>query len=167
VSETVQLAVIGIVMVLVQALVLYVTKWQDAKQKRADRQEDYARQDIVADRVREAAVQARVTADRAEEAAKLASAERLAMHEQLVENAEQVKKIHTLVNSDMTAARTAERDSLKLLVIQLKKNISSLSATEKREILDVEHRIEELNQILADRLAAQAKVDEDAAHQKP
>lgn len=74
-----------------------------------------------------------------------------------------VNLIHILVNSDMTAARNAERDSARLLVIALER-IAGDNATnaERKEIARVKERITELDQILADRLAAQTKVDEEA-----
>jgi hypothetical protein len=140
---------------------------RDASIKAQEKAEDYKRQDLVADRVAAAAdklLEAQsATIQRTEEVARLAALADERTNAQLVASAEQLQKIHTLVNSDMTAARTAERDSLKLLVIALRKN-DKLLDSERKEIANAEKRIDELNQILADRLAAQQIVDAQSKH---
>ena len=148
--------------------------------KKKEREEDYARQDLVAERVAAAAREVKAVATQAADAAELllkAQAETVArtdevarlaseadrrIAEQLTAIDEQGKKIHILVNSDMTAARTAERDSLRALALVLRR----LSPDAKDEIVRVEKRITELDQILADRHAAQLRVEEEArAHE--
>jgi cell division protein FtsI/penicillin-binding protein 2 len=139
---------------------------RDAERKTAERKEDYDRQDAVARKAEEAArllvttQQAAIT--RTNEVARLAAEADHRTHEQLTKLGEDTQKIHTLVNSDMTAARTAERSALKLLVIAIRKS-NKLTPGEAEEITRVEKRIEELDQILADRLAAQTKVDAETA----
>jgi len=136
--------------------------WITSRKEKRDREaraqeklEDWRRQDEVAKRVADAATAV-------SEVARVAAESDKRMTAKLDEGLEQGKAIHTLVNSDMTAARTAERAALKLLVIQLVKH-NKLSEAEQDEIVRVEKRINELDQILADRLAAQHKVDDDAA----
>jgi hypothetical protein len=146
---------------------------RDAELKSKEKAEDYARQDLVAERVALAAKQAadaaalllkaqRETIARTDEVARLAAEAAARVDTQLKASLEQGNKIHILVNSDMTAARTAERNSLKLLLIALRRISASgqISPDESKEIEDVEQRIAELDQILADRLAAQHRVDE-------
>jgi hypothetical protein len=159
---------------------------RDAAIRANEKRADYERQDQVAERVATAAntaahaagllVKAQAeTIARTDEVARLAEAADKRINAQLVAIDEQGRKIHILVNSDMTAARTAERDSMKLLVLSLRNAYSlsvklgvKLTGHEQEEIDRVEERIEELNQILADRLAAQAKVDAEAkAHRVP
>jgi hypothetical protein len=143
--------------------------------KKEEREEDYARQDLVAKRVADAAAEVRVVAQRAADAAirlEEAQKETISRTDEVARIAaendrhisEKLSEIHTLVNSDMTAARTAERDGAKLLVLALKRLVAGGHGTpqEEEEIVRVEKRIEELGQILADRNAAQAKVDADA-----
>lgn len=169
--DTSTLALFGTIIAGVQVLLLtIVTGWMNrrkedrdaerlaeaavlaAKLRSQEKAEDYKRQDEVADRVAQ-------VAERAAEAAH-------EMTKKLDEGLEQGKRIHTLVNSDMTAARTGERDAMALLLISLK---SQLALNTKNGVLPLkelqeqieyaEGRIVELNQVLADRLAAQNRVD--------
>lgn len=128
---------------------------------------DYARQDAVAARVVEAAA-------KVAEVARSAKAVNEAIADKLDQGLEQGKKIHILVNSDMTAARTNERDQTKLTLLALKQVQAlgvKLGLESRRDELDAieraEQRIEELNQILADRLAAQERVDQEAIQSPP
>ena len=151
------LAAIAALQILGLAIIQSLTGWRkdvrDTEARRKDKEEDYARQDVVAARL--ATIQS-ANIMRTEEVARVAA---LANKNIAI----QLKTIHTLVNSDMTAARTAERDSLKLLVIALKR----IGQPEDiKELKEAEDRIEELNQILADRMAAQLKVDAEAAENK-
>jgi hypothetical protein len=118
---------------------------QIEERKHRDKLEDYRRQDEVARLVKESSTQTEI---------------------KLKELNEQGQKIHTLVNSDMTAARTSERDTMKSLLVALKQIQAAnlkLGVSSSKEMIDqiysTEDRIEELNRILADRLAAQQKVD--------
>jgi hypothetical protein len=146
------------------------------------------RQDAVAARVATAAGQAAEAADlllkaqaesiaRTDEVARIAAEADTRVQAQLTALDEQGKKIHTLVNSDMTAARTAERDAMKLLLISLRQvaaaNVKMELPTPAELTEQIEYasgRILELDQILADRMAAQKRVDDqttDAAAPTP
>lgn len=141
---------------------------QTAELKRAEKEEDWRRQDEVAEKASVAAAlllkAQRETIARTDEVARVASESGKAITAKLDEGLEQGKKIHTLVNSDMTAARTSERDTMQLLVLALKR--LSKGEEDQDEIVRFEKRIEELNVILADRIAAQKKVDADTAAAK-
>ena len=141
----VSLAVIAAVQLIVLALV------QAAISARKEKR-DYARQDLVAERVEK-------VAQLAEEADRRTQAK--------------LKEIHILVNSDMTAARTAERDAMKLLVVALKQVVTAnakLEIPSPKELIDeierAEHRIVELNGILADRHAAQVRVEQEPTNRR-
>jgi hypothetical protein len=135
VNETVIVALI--VSVIAPTLLAYLT----GRQRRAEKREDWARQDKVAERV--------------ERVAKVAAAAQSA-------NTATLHQIHTLVNSDMTAARTAELTTTRLLILSLKRQ-SPDDPTVADAITTAEARATELEQILADRLVAQRKVESDAA----
>jgi len=165
-AEVVQLAVVAGVTGLLMSIAQW---WLASKSKK----EDYARQDAVAARVESARKQVEDAAKllvnaqdetnrRTDEVAKLAVESDARIQEQL-------QKIHTLVNSDMTAARTNERNQTEMLVISLKrfKTLSEklglpVTTEEDETIMRNEKRIVELDSILADRLAAQHKIDEAA-----
>lgn len=130
--DAVYLAVVGGI----QLLVITIVQWLI---RRAEKKEDYARQDAVARKVQDSDKRTQ----------------------------EKLEAIHILVNSDMTEARTAERDALKLLVLSLKqaKAVGARlgiipGAGEDEEIERWETRILELNQILIDRREAQKKVEQ-------
>jgi hypothetical protein len=80
--------------------------------------------------------------------------------------AAQLKLIHSLVNSDMTSARTSERDQTQLALLQLKRVVAlsaklgmPVSASDADAMKIAEDRVAELNAVLADRLSAQMIVD--------
>jgi hypothetical protein len=148
-----------------------------AKLKSEEKAEDWRRQDEVAERVAAAAKQAadaalllvqaqKDTIARTDEVARIQAESDKRIGDQLLAIDEQGKKIHILVNSDMTAARTNERNQIVLTVLALRR-VQALSRKlglpvdeeEEESIVTAEARIEELNQILADRLAAQHRVD--------
>lgn len=139
----VETIVVALIVSLVAPLVLaVVTGWQ----RRGEKREDWARQDKVADRVADVAKTATVAAETAAKAQE--------------SNAATLKDIHALVNSDMTAARTAELVATRLLVVALRK-LTPDAATD--EAIDTaEHRVDELEAILADRLVAQRLVESNA-----
>jgi len=169
-NPIISLAIIAAVQVLLLAMKDYFTegravrlrlkeKAEELRLRMAEKEADWKRQDEVAERV--------------DEVARLASAADLRVQSQLKALDEQGKKIHILVNSDMTAARTAERDAMALLVIALKSQVAAILKIQgpaPKELTDqieyAEGRIVELNQILADRLAAQGKVDAEAQEKK-
>jgi hypothetical protein len=152
-----------------------------AKLKSEEKAEDWRRQDEVAERVAVAAKQAadaalllvqaqKDTIARTDEVARIQAESDKRIGDQLLAIDEQGKKIHILVNSDMTAARTNERNQIVLTVLALRR-VQALSRKlglpvdeeEEESIVVAEKRIEELNVILADRLAAQHKVDAESA----
>ena len=138
--------------------------------KLQEKEEDWRRQDLVAQRVADAAASllaAQTAAKvRTDEVARKVEAANNRIAEQLSVVIEGNQKIHTLVNSDMTAARTAERDAVLAQVLALRRMFAlserigvpiTVEETEATTVL--EKRVVELNQILADRLAAQRIVD--------
>jgi len=156
-----------------------------AQLKSDEKAEDWRRQDELADRVAKqaanVATQAAAAATlllnaqkdtiaRTDEVARQRVLSEKHVNEQLAIIQHGNEKIHTLVNSDMTAARTAERDAVKVTLIALKK-VRALSIKlelpelpeEAEAIAAAEARITELDQILADRLAAQIAIDRAAA----
>jgi hypothetical protein len=184
-SDVITLAIVAGVQVLlltiVQSSIAARKERTESERKEKDRKEDYARQDLVAERVALAAKQAADAAQllvkaqhetiaRTDEVAKVAAASDALIQAQLKSIDTQGKKIHILVNSDMTAARTNERDQARLTLLALKR-VQALSTKlglpvtidEVDAIAAAEERIVELDQILADRLEAQRAVDRDTA----
>lgn len=148
--------------------------------RRAERAEDYARQDLVAERA--ALVAKEATEDRermtkaqtkaiagTQEVARLVAESHETVQKHLSSLSDQAVKIHILVNSDMTAALTNERDQAKLTLDALQR-VQALSvklgiAVRTYEIEAIERtqtRIAELDVILVERHAAQAIVDTEA-----
>jgi hypothetical protein len=166
-----------VLLAIVTGVIAYLKASQEAKVRSAEKAEDWRRQDQVADRVATAARQAadaatllvkaqKETIARTDEVARVQAQSDQHISNQLAALDDQGKKIHILVNSDMTAARTNERNQIVLTVLALKR-VQALSQklglpvdeTEEESIVAAEKRIEELNQILADRLDAQKKID--------
>lgn len=146
--------IVGVTGVITPALLAFLA----GRQRREDKREDWARQDAVADQVADAARKAEEVAAQAAGAADLllAANERVA-HTAAVTN-EKLDVIHTLVNSNMTAAMQAELTAVEaqravlLEVITLKED-SGVSTVDPRATVDVlESRISELRAVLADRL---------------
>jgi hypothetical protein len=171
------------------------------RQRRAEKREDYKRQDEVALRaqnaanalvtqqqqvasaaaalVKEVAAQAetaarklqnaqQATIARTDEVARLAELRADRSDEKLDQIDLQARRIHTLVNSDMTAARQSELDTTRVIVAVLRrvialardrgiqpdpKDVDALDAAERRAV--------ELEQILADRLSQMRQVEAD------
>jgi len=150
VAEVIAVPAVAIALIAgVQVVILtLVQAWiSRGKEKR-----DYDRQDLVAQRVEKVATLAE-EADRRTQA--------------------NLKEIHILVNSDMTAARTAERDAMKLLVVALKQVVTAnvkLEIPSPSELIDeiarAEGRIVELDGILADRHAAQVRVEQEPTNRR-
>lgn len=186
--ETATIAIIAGAQLLLLTVVQEILKGRkdrrDAELKRTEKQEDYARQDAVAARVDAAAKQAAdaakllveaqtATIARTDEVARLAAESDQQIRNQLQAIDEQGKQIHILVNSDMTAARTNERDQVRLTLLALKR-VQALSLKlgvaiaddELKAIEAAEQRIIELDAILADRHAAQMAVEAEAAAEK-
>jgi hypothetical protein len=130
-----------VVALIVSIIAPVVLSYLNGRQRKADKLENWAREDQVAARVLEVANRA-------------ATAQ--------AQNASVLQDIHTLVNSDMTAARQAELTTTRLLILALKRIVDPDTATEEA-IIGAEKRATELEQILADRLVAQRKVEAAAA----
>lgn len=149
-------------------------KVEDAAELRAAKLEDYARQDKVAREAREVAVNAektarlllgnqQATAAAADEVARLAAVNAGKADTKL-------DQIHTLVNSQMTAAKQAELDQTRAMLIVLKR-ITAIAALrgERADPDDLEairrtvSRIKELETELADRLQQLREVEAEAA----
>jgi hypothetical protein len=164
--------VVGTLAVLGQA-------WQrrgDARIRREEKLADWARQDAretaererqekVADKAAQAAdlllAEQRATRERTDEVAKLAAAAAAL-------TASQLTQIHTLVNSDMTQARKELLDQTRLLLAMYRQTIESDRAAGRQSlpadikaVEDAEAKVEELQGILADRLAQQRLVEKE------
>ncbi len=158
--------------------------------RRREKFEDYARQDLVAERAAQAAdtliesnrkmaLQTTQVAAQASEAANLlsirqddaaakaaeAAALLLRSNERVAESTKitnaKLDTIHTLVNSNMTAAMQAELDAtvreraVIIELVNLKKNIGQENTVEALAALKAaEEKIEELTAVLSDRLRA-------------
>ncbi len=144
-----------------------------ARSRQAERAEDRADRLEVASKVEAAARRADDVAVQAKRAAALllnAQQESIARTEEVAKVAaaandvttSQLKQIHTLVNSDMTAARQAELDQTRLSLVLLRRMIAR-DVTDGRSpdpddlaAIDLaEARITNLTAILADRLEQQ------------
>jgi hypothetical protein len=162
------------------------------RQHREDRDAEWARQDEVALKAEratvelaasqkriadQAAVAAKLLADaqaetirRTNEVATLAAERDEKVAGQLSRIDAQARRIHTLVNSDMTAARQSERDQTQAMITVLRKVIK---LAEDRGLVpedaDVdslqlaEQRVVDLDRILADRMQQMRAVEEEAA----
>jgi len=147
-------AIISVIAGIQLILLTIVQAWISARKEKRD----YARQDEVANRITVLHRENVIKSDAIAALAKVAD-DRIRKHLKTID--EQGKQIHILVNSDMTAARTSERDQVKITLIALKR-VQALSnklgvpnTPEENEAIDIaEKRIEELNLILADRHAA-------------
>jgi flagellar biosynthesis GTPase FlhF len=137
--------IIAVIATIISPLIL---SWATGRQRRKEKVQDWAREDEVARRAQVAAdnlLAGQTEATR--QAKKAAAATKSAL-----------KEIHTLVNSDMTAARQSEltqtRALLVLMQAQTDPTESDIAAMDAQEI-----RVAELENILADRLDAQRKVE--------
>lgn len=155
-------------------LVLLLNRWwdsrgkaQEAEIKLKEKQEDYARQDKVADRQEAAALKAAEAARSAGEAARLM----LESNTQVVAKTElvsaQVDVVHTLVNSDRTAVK---QDTLKFSEVALAATQLNLTLLKKigeapepemlNAISTMKTKIEELKIEIDARLQQQKQIDE-------
>ena len=166
------LGLAGVTLVQVLSLAL-INGWlggrketRDAAIKREEKQEEWRRQDVVAAQAAEAArllLEAqRETIARTDKVARLTE-------QATRQTSAKLEQIHVLVNSEMTAARTAERDTQQLLVLALKHSLTlsqALGHPPDKQELDAlavaEERIVKLNKIILDRNEAQRLVDEEA-----
>ena len=147
---------------------------RQAAQHREDRDAEWARQDQVALKAERATVELAASqkriADQAETAANLAAERDAKVAGQLSRIDAQARRIHTLVNSDMTAARQSERDQAQAMITVLRKVIT---LAEERGLVPeesdidalqtAEQRVVDLDRILADRMQQMRAVEEEAA----
>lgn len=130
-----------------------ILAYRTERMHREDRQADYARQDEIAERSAEAtaallAEQRQIAAGTHEANGKLDKLDK------------QARSIHTLVNSDMTAARQSELDQTRAMADVLRRVIAVATAATDTEpdpadveaLERAEKRIGELQAIMADRL---------------
>jgi hypothetical protein len=163
-----------------------------ARMHREDRDAEWARQDLVAEKAERARIalaesqkriadQAAETASllvaaqeetirRTNEVADLAAARDAKVSLQLGKIDAQAQRIHTLVNSDMTAARQSERDGVIAMAAVLRKVIALAvrnglepDPADVQALEAAERRANELDQILADRLHQQRVIEAEAA----
>lgn len=142
-----------------------------AEHRRRDKQQDWDRQDEVASRVEEAAAEAREVAKRAQRTADLLveSNERVAADAAKANEyvSGQLQQIHTLVNSNMTAAMQAELDARQAQLITLRELVAlkqdaghTPSADVVQTVTQLEMKIAELEANLHDRLEQTRKANE-------
>lgn len=159
--QTVLVAVLGTAgIILSPAILAYIT----GRQRRHEKLEDYARQDLVAERVTEAADKTREVAHQAAEAARLLVASNLVAAETAAAATAltngKLDQIHTLVNSNMTAAMQAELDATRALLAMMRE-FRDFKATAGKPasrqalaaIEETERKVGELATTLDDRLA--------------
>jgi hypothetical protein len=155
--------------VIVGALALVGQAWQrrgDARIRREEKEQDWARQDQVAEKLLKAQA---ATLVRTDEVARLAAQQSSTVALQLAALHTQAVDIHTLVNSDMTAARQELLDQTRILLGLYERTISAdLDAGREPRPADVQalddarEKVTELTLVLADRLAQQRIVEANA-----
>jgi hypothetical protein len=144
--------------------------------RRQEKQEDWDRLDAVkraADEVASKAAEAaqllfesqeRIAA-KADQVAEVAAQTDANLNAQLISLGDQTRQIHTLVNSDMTAARQLALDQMRishgLLIRAAGPDQTQWSPDDQESIAELDKRIDDQVRILADRLAAQHRVEAD------
>jgi hypothetical protein len=161
------------VAIVVSVIAPLITGWVTNRLRRAEKREEWERQDAreAAERHRQEEVARRLQAEQerireaADRAADEAAIDRAA-------TASQLMQIHTLVNSDMTAARQELLDQTRLLVNMYRRTIEEEEAAGRtplpddvKALADAVARAEELQGILADRLAQQRIVEKEQKEQ--
>jgi len=152
VSDPVQLAIVATLSPIIFAVVMRFLA-------RADKREDWARQDRVAARVSEAAT-------KVAEVAKTAAASEGITQGKLDHLETGQQEIHKLVNSNLTASMKDARDSTALLLVALEENVADKAAHGKEPnpatlvaIATAKAKIAELDAQLTDRARVQVDVD--------
>jgi hypothetical protein len=134
----------------------FLLAWLTGRQRRQEKQQEWVRQDLVAKRLEDRQIDIdKGLKEVAKQAKKNAESTDSQLHE-----------IHTLVNSDMTAARQGELIAVEAHLAALARNVASLgpaSEAERKVMEGLEERADELRRILADRLAQQKKAEADLA----
>lgn len=134
--------------------------------RRQEKQQDWDRQDKVAEQAAQAAQllleRQTISARKVDEAASLLKENNKAVAVTAAETQGQLRQIHTLVNSNMTAAMQSEMDQREIAlalmneVIDLKKSSGIQPSTETKATLEqMAASIDELNAKLSDRLNQQ------------
>lgn len=132
--------IVGVTGVLTPALLAYL----GGRQRRADKREDWTRQDAVAEQAASAALLLLAANERVANATKSTN--------------EKLDVIHTLVNSNMTAAMQAELTAVEgqhavlLEVITLKESSGASTSEARQTARALAERIQELRATLTDRL---------------
>ena len=159
---TLVISVAGVIFASITAPLILAHRTE--RMHREDMLSDYQRQDKVAAAAAAAAVAAQEAARQAQEQAVSAAAK-------LDDLSAQTQRIHTLVNSDMTAARQEELDQAESLIVVLNRVIqlardkgmmpdpSDIDALERTQ-----RRRDQLELILADRLSQFHASEEEARH---
>jgi hypothetical protein len=140
-----------------------------AAQHREDRDAEWARQDRVADLARKAtddlAISQKEIADQAAEAARLLLINNKQVAKVQGETNSKLDTIHTLVNSNMTAAMQSEFDATKRELAMMRevmelKKAAGLQPTAEvlASIASTETKLQELSDLLEDRARAQQRV---------
>jgi hypothetical protein len=145
------------------------------RQRRAEKAEDYKREDLVADRLlkRQEAAEAQRQKDArlllaAQEETIRGTNEVARLAKENVTNTDtQLKVIHTLVNSNMTASMRGQLAALRGQYVLMKRVVAAdeergqkISPTDLAAMRLVESQARELEAALADRLKAQERADE-------
>jgi hypothetical protein len=190
-ASVLSLIVIAVVAVFTSITAPLILARRTERMHREDQLADYQRQDQVARvaaetavaaarQVREVAslaaeVAARLEAAQAEsirrtdEVARLTASQAVRIDGKLDAIDAQAKRIHTLVNSDMTAARQSELDQTRAMAAVLRR-VTSLAQERGTEpdprdveaLIAADARVGELEQILADRLHQLRQVEDEA-----
>jgi hypothetical protein len=191
--EAIQVVFVALIVSVFAPLIL---AWVTGRQQRMSKQQDWDRQDALAKRAEDAAaalaertaaalrksqedaaaavsrVSDRLAANQAEVMRRGDEVARLAAKSQAETNT-QLKQIHTLVNSDMTAARQEELnqtrqalDALQRIIARDYEDERAPSEADLAAVVEKEARIEELTAILADRRVQQLVVEKEQAEAK-
>jgi len=146
-----------------------LTTWLNSRQLSKAKQEDYARQDVVAARAEAASNRVREVAEQAATAAQLLlehdEEQSLLARLNAAEVSGRLSQIHTLVNSNMTAAMESEMVAIKAQHAMMARFALIVGNTDEGDasvMLALERRISELGAQLKDRAAA-TKIGEEAA----
>jgi len=158
--------IVGLIVAILPTLGTWIAIRANGRERRKDQQATWDRDDKVAAKAAEAA---RLLLAAQQES--IARTDAVAAHVAAATASTDGKldAIHTLVNSDMTAARQSELDQTRVTLVMLRK-VVALDHAAGREPSDAdlatiettEARIEELQAILADRLAQQQAVEAEA-----
>jgi len=139
---------------------------QDAADRRAEKEQDWARQDLVASRAETAAGQLlesqALLAKQAETAARVLAHNTESVADRLDVLADGQIVIHALVNSNMTAAMQAELDAKHALLLALRRNaeLEPVVTQDSKDLIVVtEAKIVSLEEQLVERAGQQALVD--------